>query len=267
VKRLLLALAALIASGPALVAAEEQTYGKGPEDILVHLERLKRAYPEVVAGYDKDAVRLADGTTLKVSDGRTDKSFEELLNAPDIDDMFAFAYPAGAEPSQPALNFDPGRIRVEPLFRALYGDCKAGAVKKQLRRIDWFGERLPFTTAHGADKALEMVIADLRKLPKELRKYLTGSGGTYNCRSIAKTKRMSMHAYGASIDISTAYTSYWLWEKPGKDGRVVWKNKVPKEIIDVFERHGFIWGGRWYHFDTMHFEYRPELLPEALGKE
>jgi len=22
----------------------------------------------------------------------------------------------------------------------------------------------------------------------------------------------------------------------------------------------FIWGGRWYHFDTMHFEYRPELL-------
>jgi len=29
----------------------------------------------------------------------------------------------------------------------------------------------------------------------------------------------------------------------------------------VFERHGFIWGGRWWHYDTMHFEYRPELLP------
>jgi hypothetical protein len=25
--------------------------------------------------------------------------------------------------------------------------------------------------------------------------------------------------------------------------------------------HGFIWGGYWYHYDTMHFEYRPELLP------
>src|SRR5690242_16362928 len=27
-----------------------------------------------------------------------------------------------------------------------------------------------------------------------------------------------------------------------------------------FEQHGFIWGGRWAHYDTMHFEYRPELL-------
>jgi hypothetical protein len=30
--------------------------------------------------------------------------------------------------------------------------------------------------------------------------------------------------------------------------------------VAVFERHGFIWGGRWAHYDTMHFEYRPELL-------
>ncbi|MDP3291618.1 MAG: M15 family metallopeptidase, partial [Sulfuricurvum sp.] len=27
--------------------------------------------------------------------------------------------------------------------------------------------------------------------------------------------------------------------------------------------HGFIWGGRWYHYDTMHFEYRPELLASS----
>ena len=30
-----------------------------------------------------------------------------------------------------------------------------------------------------------------------------------------------------------------------------------------FETHGFIWGGKWYHYDTMHFEYRPELLMTA----
>ena len=29
------------------------------------------------------------------------------------------------------------------------------------------------------------------------------------------------------------------------------------------EAEGFIWGGRWYHYDTMHFEYRPELLDDA----
>ena len=31
-------------------------------------------------------------------------------------------------------------------------------------------------------------------------------------------------------------------------------------IVKVFEKYGFIWGGRWYHYDTMHFEYRPEFL-------
>ena len=34
----------------------------------------------------------------------------------------------------------------------------------------------------------------------------------------------------------------------------------PLEIVEIFERHGFIWGGRWKHYDTMHFEFRPELL-------
>ena len=38
------------------------------------------------------------------------------------------------------------------------------------------------------------------------------------------------------------------------------RTTVPKEIVDVFEKYGFIWGGRWYHYDTMHFEYRPELF-------
>jgi len=31
-------------------------------------------------------------------------------------------------------------------------------------------------------------------------------------------------------------------------------------ILFLFEKYGFIWGGKWFHYDTMHFEYRPELL-------
>ena len=50
-------------------------------------------------------------------------------------------------------------------------------------------------------------------------------------------------------------SDYWRWSKSG------WHNRIQIEIARVFERHGFIWGGRWYHYDTMHFEYRPELLP------
>ncbi|MGD9916005.1 MAG: M15 family metallopeptidase [Rhizobiaceae bacterium] len=220
------------------------------------------AYPDTIAGYDGTVLTLRDGTTLPISDGRTDKSFDELLDGPDVDDMFAFAYPAGATPAQPALNFDPGRVRVEALFKALYGDCKAGK-PPAMRKVKWAqgGGSVQFTTAQGADKALEAVVKELDALPSSFRKFLVPAAGTYNCRAIAKTNRMSMHAYAAAIDINTKQTTYWQWVKPGPDGSYTWSNKIPIEIVDIFEKHGFVWGGRWYHYDTMHFEYRPELLP------
>jgi hypothetical protein len=223
------------------------------------------AYPETIAGHDDTDLILADGTRLPLSDGRTDKSFEELLNAPDIGDMFAFAYPAGAPAAAPPLNFDPGRVRVGALFDALYGDCTKGAVAPKLRKVAWLpkhgGGSVPFTTAQGADKALEKVSAELDALPASFMKYLVPSAGTYNCRVIAGTNRKSMHAHGAAIDISTKHTTYWQWTKPGPDGSYRWSNEIPAEIVAIFEKHGFVWGGRWHHFDTMHFEYRPELLP------
>ena len=46
-------------------------------------------------------------------------------------------------------------------------------------------------------------------------------------------------------------------------GQRRWTNRFPQVLVDTFESQGFIWGGRWYHFDTMHFEYRPELLDPA----
>ena len=70
---------------------------------------------------------------------------------------------------------------------------------------------------------------------------------------------LSVHAFGAAIDINVKSAHYWRWAKPNQQGVYQWRNKIPKKIIDIFEKHGFIWGGRWYHFDTMHFEYRPEL--------
>jgi hypothetical protein len=254
----LILIVALLAAWATAACAAEGRYGAAPPDLDKHLARLKEAYPDIIAGYDKTKLILKSGTELPISDGRTNKSFDELLDHPDIDDMFAFPYPAGEKPAAPAVDFDPGRIRVEGLFRALYGDCRKGDLK--LRKVPWFGSSVRFTTRNGADRALEAAAQDLAKLPKPMLKYLSPSAGTYNCRPIAGTQRMSMHAYAASIDINTKYATYWRWNKPGKNGKYVWSNQFPKEIIDIFERHGFIWGGRWYHYDTMHFEYRPELL-------
>src|SRR6185437_1620763 len=32
---------------------------------------------------------------------------------------------------------------------------------------------------------------------------------------------------------------------------IAYHNRMPKEIVATFEKHGFIWGGKWYHYDTM----------------
>jgi hypothetical protein len=126
------------------------------------------------------------------------------------------------------------------------------------------GGTVAFTTVNDAAGHLEAVVRDLEKLPKEMTRYLVPHTGAYNCRTIAGTDRRSVHAYGAAIDINTKYSDYWLWAKP-VDGVIPYRNRIPIEVVEAFERHGFIWGGKWYHYDTMHFEYRPELL-DPTGK-
>jgi hypothetical protein len=75
---------------------------------------------------------------------------------------------------------------------------------------------------------------------------------------------MSMHSFGMTIDINVSYSNYWRWSVRDKSEDsptlIPYKNRIPVEIVEIFEKHGFIWGGKWYHYDTMHFEYRPELL-------
>ncbi len=31
-----------------------------------------------------------------------------------------------------------------------------------------------------------------------------------------------------------------------------WRNRIPQAIVEL-EAEGFAWGGRWFHYDTMHF--------------
>jgi hypothetical protein len=225
------------------------------------LDALVAAYPDFLAGHDAKDLIWKDGTRMPISDGITNKSFEELLNRPDIKDQFAIPYPLGSPLKIPAVNEDPGRIRYEPLFLKMYGDCRKGEVQKRLKPVAWMpragGGTVSVTTVNGVHERLTDVVKDLERLPGAMTPYLVPAAGTYNCRPIAGTGRLSVHAYGAAIDISTRFADYWLWDK----ARILtWKNRIPAEIGEIFERHGFIWGAKWYHFDTMHFEYRPELI-------
>ena len=96
------------------------------------------------------------------------------------------------------------------------------------------------------------------RLPEAVKRAAYPIAGVYSCRAVADTGKPSVHSYAAAIDLNTRYADYWLWQK--KTNPIPYRNRMPQEIVDIFERHGFIWGGKWYHYDTMHFEYRPELL-------
>jgi peptidoglycan L-alanyl-D-glutamate endopeptidase CwlK len=120
------------------------------------------------------------------------------------------------------------------------------------------------TRVNGVDRQLEAVSAELDQLPPEEKKYVLKTGGTFNWRPIAGSEQLSAHAFGIAIDIDPDYSDYWRWNATGGHEKLIpYKNRIPHRIVEIFERHGFIWGGKWYHYDTMHFEYRPELLPQA----
>lgn len=246
-----------------VASQSEESYGVAAADIKENLDGLVRSYPDQIAGYDSDFLILKNGIKFQLSDGRTNKTFKDLLETPDIDDMFYARYPVGTEPDQPDKNSDPGRVRFEPLFVAMYGDCNKNEVVRNLRTIDWLpkhaGGQVTITSVNGVARALENVSRELDALPDQLVKYLVPTAGTYNCRKIAGSPAKSMHAYGAAIDISTKFADYWRWTSRSRT-QPRWRNRIPIQIVRIFETHGFIWGGYWYHFDTMHFEYRPELL-------
>jgi hypothetical protein len=225
--------------------------------------RLKTAYPEMIAGVDGGEIVWRDSGRMKIDDGRGTKSFQDLLATPDLQDIFAIAYPEG-DPLAPGLNADPGRARPEAFFDRMYGNCRTGDVEKNLVVIRWMPSRtrqtLKVTRVNGVAEKLAAISAELERLPRSYDEFLFPVGGTFACRAIAGSEQRSTHGYGIAIDLAVKPSHYWRWSKPDADGRYAWRNSIPFEIVRIFEKHGFIWGGRWYRFDTMHFEYRPELL-------
>ena len=84
-------------------------------------------------------------------------------------------------------------------------------------------------------------------------------------RNVVGSQSRSFHSYGVAIDILPRAPGnraiYWQWAGPA------WWNipyerrhHPPDAVIRIFESYGFVWGGKWPFFDTMHSEYRPEVM-------
>lgn len=236
--------------------AQDMTYPSG-------VRKLIQAYPSRVKGYDGSSLIMYDGSKIRYDEGGQ-KSHSELMNSSDLGDIFTYDYKQGELKNIPK-NHDPGRIRNEELLKKMYGSTSY-EVQQNLVTITWcpdlINQKLRVTNINGVDKQLQKISDELDKYP-ELKDYLL-SAGTFNWRKVRGTDRLSSHSFGTAIDLNVKYSNYWQWDCrcTSEDIAVKYKNRIPQQIVDIFEKHGFIWGGKWYHYDTMHFEYRPELLIE-----
>src|SRR6478609_1971142 len=67
-------------------------------------------------------------------------------------------------------------------------------------------------------------------------------GGCYVPRFIAGTTTLSNHAFGLAFDLNVP---------ENQRGTV---GQINRQVVAIFQRYGFTWGGVWHYTDPMHFE-------------
>lgn len=74
------------------------------------------------------------------------------------------------------------------------------------------------------------------------------TGGVYNFRQISGSARLSLHSYGAAIDLDPA-------RNPLGKAWVADVGMMPVPVVAIFEAAGWKWGGRFKNRkDCMHFQ-------------
>ncbi|MDR1859032.1 MAG: M15 family metallopeptidase [Treponema sp.] len=246
------------------------------------LRALQRAFPgkiDSVAFIDNDWVVTVGGEAFFWAGGRLLPRAE--MDKADSYGAYAF-YPVPARVAPPD-SYPPQYIEAlrargssearrerkdnsRAFHAALYGGLERREIEGLLERIDFLGEKV---TVH------RDIAGPLGRVEAAIRQWEGGrsfiasirSIEGYSWRQIAGTQRMSYHSWGLAVDIQPRRLGgkaiYWLWEMGRNDDWMLvplesrWN--PPGQVIEAFEKEGFIWGGKWPVYDNMHFEYRPEL--------
>jgi hypothetical protein len=75
-------------------------------------------------------------------------------------------------------------------------------------------------------------------------------GGCFVPRFIAGTTTLSNHAFGLAFDLNVP---------ENQRGTV---GQMDRQVVAIFEKWGFTWGGVWHYTDPMHFELNRIVRPE-----
>jgi hypothetical protein len=263
-KNIFLIMVLVLFLAPSYLAKAEDTYSITMKQDLLSL---MMAYPEYTSGVLKESsgkVYLVMKSGKKVLyDDKKSKNFEEKLNNPDLQDMLEQPYPLNPVTKLMDKNFDPGRGRVYELIREVYGSSRQ-QVEKNLTMVNTGYGSFQFNKQNKAAESLKRAFAELKIMAqsnKNISTFLAPCSGTYNYRVIAGTGRLSPHSFGTAIDLSRDKRDYWKWATPEQGEKRLLS--YSKEVVEVFEKHNFVWGGKWGHFDILHFEYRPEIILKA----
>lgn len=84
------------------------------------------ANPDFLAGRDGNEIVWKDGTRMPFDDGRSGMRFSTRLDTPSLKDLFYTPYRLGTAGLPADADIDPGRMRYQPFFLEMYGDCRKG---------------------------------------------------------------------------------------------------------------------------------------------
>ena len=278
-----IALTLLLLGVMAVAQVSGQTLGRAPVSGELALRALQEGFPDRVgeiAFIDGDWTVRVSGQLFFWANGRLlpeayrhqadyfgPHSFYTIPERPPSPSGFSPQYiELLRERSSTAVRM--ARRDVHRAFQAaLYGGGNRREIEALQRRVQFLGFRV--TIHRDIVDALARVEAEIMEWDGAEAFIATlGSVAGYSWRQIAETQRMSFHSWGLAIDILPRNHGrqiiYWLWEqRRNPDWMLIpvenrWS--PPPQVVEAFERQGFIWGGKWVFFDNMHFEFRPELL-------
>lgn len=195
-------------------------------------------------------------------DDKKQKTMEQKLYDGDIEDTLEQIYPLEQAEGLQKENFDPGRVRNYKFLSAIYGG-NCSEIEKKLTNADFIHSRLRFNGENEANINLKKVGNQVKPLLSKGSIYsnIFPISGTYNYRYIAGTGNLSPHSFGIAIDLHVDRRDYWKWASKDQGAERI--KGYPQELVKAFEDNYFIWGGKWQHFDVMHYEYRPEIIIKA----
>jgi len=174
--------------------------------------------------------------------------------------------------SEMASNRNMNSLKRSPhFFDALWRINNRDEANQRMKTIRFLGKPVNVHYMIMENLALvEELIRAAAKTDPQVQAWINGintlDGWTW--RDIAQTQSRSFHAYGLAVDILPkslgGKETYWLWaaRKKPEWWNISYNERYhpPAAVIKAFETYGFVWGGKWLFFDTMHFEYRPEIL-------